>query len=239
MKQRYNWRCITYLAVKCAKLLSFGQAYQNIWNWHLVFDHDLTGSFPWNIRSKGPANIGVVQKEKLDWIKYLAVIKSSCHNNNIFRLTSWRILPCNSFTGVTGASCSQLYQHFMSSFCQFFLSPKNTKPKWTREKLLEALSYEKSAHKMLMKLTPLVNFTNILQAAFFANFPFYKKLQTQTASVEKLRKTLFCKKMPCKCWWNLHLYSTLDRRTTHFCLCCKTMPNLWILHWKLLRSKAV
>jgi len=36
----------------------------------------------------------------------------------------------------------------------------------TREKLHKTLLYEKGASKMLMKLTPVVNFINILQAAF-------------------------------------------------------------------------
>jgi len=35
-----------------------------------------------------------------------------------------------------------------------------------RENLHKAFLYEKGAHKTLMKLTPIVNFTNILSAAF-------------------------------------------------------------------------
>jgi hypothetical protein len=38
--------------------------------------------------------------------------------------------------------------------------------KVTREKLRKALSYEKGARKMLMKLTSVDNFINILWAAF-------------------------------------------------------------------------
>ncbi len=53
-----------------------------------------------------------------------------------------------------------------------------------REKLLKALSYKKGTHKMLMKRTPVVSFTNISQAAF-APISFIKKLQTQTISTEK------------------------------------------------------
>jgi len=36
------------------------------------------------------------------------------------------------------------------------------------QKLCKTLSYEKAAHKMIVKLTPVVNFTNILQAVFFS-----------------------------------------------------------------------
>jgi hypothetical protein len=51
-------------------------------------------------------------------------------------------------------------------FLYKILAPKITKPNVTREKLLNFLAYEKCVHKMLMKLTPAVNFTNILGAAF-------------------------------------------------------------------------
>jgi len=39
----------------------------------------------------------------------------------------------------------------------------------------------------LMKLTPIINFTNISQTAF-RQYPFTKKLQTQTLHTEKLQK---------------------------------------------------
>jgi len=42
---------------------------------------------------------------------------------------------------------------------------------------------------MLMKLTPTVSFTNILQAAFLKIF-FRQKLQSQTVRRENLRRTL-------------------------------------------------
>ena len=43
---------------------------------------------------------------------------------------------------------------------------------------------------MLIKLTPTVNFTNILQAAAFECLSFTKKLQDQTINTEKHRRTL-------------------------------------------------
>jgi hypothetical protein len=43
-----------------------------------------------------------------------------------------------------------------------------------REKSFKALSYKKGLCKMLLKLTPLVNFTNILLAAFASKFSFQK-----------------------------------------------------------------
>jgi len=67
------------------------------------------------------------------------------------------------------------------SFCQ-----KITKPKWTREKLREALSYEKHACKMLMKLTPGVNFNNL------CNFSQVLYLFGKRKSKQKLS---------IKCWW--------------------------------------
>jgi hypothetical protein len=46
---------------------------------------------------------------------------------------------------------------------------------------------------MLVKLTPAVNFINILQAAFAPIF-FCQKLQSQTVTREKLHNTLLYKK---------------------------------------------
>ena len=47
-----------------------------------------------------------------------------------------------------------------------FWRQKITKPNVIGEKLLNLLSYEKCLHKKLMKLTPGVNFINILGKAF-------------------------------------------------------------------------
>ncbi len=52
---------------------------------------------------------------------------------------------------------------FYERFCCRY---PNTKPKWTREKLRESLWYEKRARKMMMKLTPGVNFINIKSTNF-------------------------------------------------------------------------
>jgi len=50
------------------------------------------------------------------------------------------------------------------------------------EKLVKTLiAYKKAAHKVLMKLMPMVNFTTNLQAAF-CQFPFNERLQNQIAS---------------------------------------------------------
>ncbi len=43
---------------------------------------------------------------------------------------------------------------------------------------------------MLLKLTPVVNFINILTAAILCQYTFAKKLQSQTVTREKLGKTL-------------------------------------------------
>jgi len=48
----------------------------------------------------------------------------------------------------------QFHQHFMRAFCANILMSKITKPNVTREKLLNSISYEKLAHKKLIKLTP-------------------------------------------------------------------------------------
>jgi hypothetical protein len=66
-----------------------------------------------------------------------------------------------------------------------------------REKLPKVIQYKKAPHKMLAKLTLVVNFINILRAAFAPIF-FLLKLQSQTATKEKLRKALLYKKVGCK-----------------------------------------
>jgi hypothetical protein len=80
------------------------------------------------------------------------------------------------------------------------------KPKWTREKLRKARLYKKRACKILMKLTPVVNFTYILQAAF-SLILFRKKLQIQTVS-KKTEQNTRRKKLLLKCRWNWHLTSS-------------------------------
>jgi len=52
---------------------------------------------------------------------------------------------------------------YQSALCSFSLVTFGFK---TKEKLLEEYAYKKLANKMLMKLTPGVNFTNILKEAF-------------------------------------------------------------------------
>jgi len=55
-------------------------------------------------------------------------------------------------------------------FLYKILVPKITMLYATKEKLLNLLSYEKCTHKTLMKLTPSVNFINILSVLFCAKF---------------------------------------------------------------------
>jgi hypothetical protein len=49
---------------------------------------------------------------------------------------------------------SQFHQHFTRAFFVQNFGTKNPKHNVIREKLLNSLSYEKRAFKMLMKLTP-------------------------------------------------------------------------------------
>jgi hypothetical protein len=66
-----------------------------------------------------------------------------------------------SFIGL--APWSQFHQHVL----QIFFKQKNYKRKTvSREKLCKTLLNEKSAHKMLVKLTAVNNLTKILRAAF-------------------------------------------------------------------------
>ncbi len=70
--------------------------------------------------------------------------------------------------------------NFINILCSIFLPisfhQKITKPKCSREKLQEALLYEKCVSKMLMKLTPCFNFINILHTIFLYKSLFKTKL---------------------------------------------------------------
>ena len=96
-------------------------------------------------------------------------------------------------------SFSQFHQQFTSSICE--------RRSRKRKKLLDLTvffallgsAHLKAACKMLLKLTPLVNFTNMqFMSSFCADFLSTKKLQTQIVSTEKLHKTLLYKKAACK-----------------------------------------
>ena len=72
----------------------------------------------------------------------------------------------------------QFHQQFMSSF---FVRMLNVTYNLRTKKLQITLLYEKAAHIMLVKLTPGVNFTNILRAAFAPKF-IRQKIKTETVS---------------------------------------------------------
>jgi hypothetical protein len=59
------------------------------------------------------------------------------------------------------------HQHFTSSFCVNILLLKNYETQTVSTlKICKTLLHEKGTCKMLVKLTPVVNFINILQADF-------------------------------------------------------------------------
>ncbi len=96
-------------------------------------------------------------------------------------------------------TCSQLYQHFTCRFCtNIILLIKLHSQTASIEKLCKTLLYEKAVHNMLAKLTPVVNFINILQAAFVPIF-LRQKLQSQTVFREKLKKHFCTKNASVKC----------------------------------------
>jgi len=71
-------------------------------------------------------------------------------------------IPCASKISV-----NTLQQNLHEQLLRRYSSAKKLQSQTIiREKLHKALSYEKRAHKMLMKLTPGVNFINILRTPF-------------------------------------------------------------------------
>jgi len=57
-------------------------------------------------------------------------------------------------------------KNLQAAFAQILFWKKSQSQAVIREKLQKALSYKKGKRKMLMKLTPVVNFNNILWAPF-------------------------------------------------------------------------
>ena len=67
--------------------------------------------------------------------------------------------------------------------------------------LQKQINYALSSKKCCVGLAPKVNFTNIFTEQLFSQFPFAKKLQTQTVGTEKEYKILCTqKKLLIKCW---------------------------------------
>jgi len=64
----------------------------------------------------------------------------------------------------------------------------------TRKSCQNGRSYEKFVRRMLMKLTPVVNFFNILCPSFMCRCSYAKKLQSLTVIREKLHRTISYKK---------------------------------------------
>jgi len=95
--------------------------------------------------------------------------------------------------------CGQYHQHFMRVFfiCAFLPKSFHQSQNVTRKKLPKALLYEKCARKMLMTLTPVVNFINIF-AQLFCRYPFDNKLWSQNVTREKLREALLYEKCALK-----------------------------------------
>jgi len=74
-----------------------------------------------------------------------------------------------------------------SSFFVNFLLTKNYKTQFvSTQKLLNTLKYEKSAHIILMIMTPIANFINVLRPFFVRNFGAKNyKAETVLASVKR------------------------------------------------------
>jgi len=67
--------------------------------------------------------------------------------------------------------CSQFQQHFMSNFFSYISSPKYYKDKLLVQENYVNTFIQKAEHQMLIKLTPGVNFINILCSHFTCQDP--------------------------------------------------------------------
>ncbi len=91
-------------------------------------------------------------------------------------------------------TCSQFHQHFTYKCCfsSFFYIHV------TREKLPKWRLYEKFASKMLMKLTPVVNFTSCFCIDILAPKKYKAKLKLEISSRKKLLYKKVVQKMSMK-----------------------------------------
>jgi len=74
----------------------------------------------------------------------------------------------NAWTAFLTVGSSQFHQHFTCAFCTNILEPKITKLCFGFEIFWRQNIIKKETHKMLMKLTPGVDFINILRQYFGA-----------------------------------------------------------------------
>jgi hypothetical protein len=83
---------------------------------------------------------------------------------------------------------------------------KITKPNCKHIKALRNIFAQRNWSKIkLLELPPVVNFANILWAAFGLIFLHQKIKKSQTVIKETLRKPLSCKNVRLKCWLNWYL----------------------------------
>jgi len=87
-------------------------------------------------------------------------------------------------------SCNRIHQHFTSSFFSYHLLTKNYKPKLYVHKSWAKQFHIKTACKMLVKFTVVVNFTNIFEAAFELIF-FCQKITNPNCKHMKTLKNTF------------------------------------------------
>jgi len=136
-------------------------------------------------------------------LKALLTIQTFFHSTDVLfwmsskfqvSLTFYCKLRFIKWSFLVGSISSTFYASF---FRQYSFAKKSPSRIVIREKMHNSLLYEKCSRKMLMKLTPRANSTNILYAAIVPIF-FGQKLQSQTIIREKLHKTRLYKKAALK-----------------------------------------
>ncbi len=121
------------------------------------------------------------------------------HASSKFSLVFFSLVDfwSNSFN-----SWSLFWQNFTSSFFTYFLLPKNYKPK-------QNYLAQKDACKMLMKLTPGVNFINILQLNFLCKSAWRSFYLVTFWLFNIVWPQNIGSKVAIKCWWKWQLELTL------------------------------
>ncbi len=102
-------------------------------------------------------------------------------------------------------SYSQFQQHFTSRFLANIHLTKNTQPNCKERKAAQKLLYKKAARKMLVELTPWLNYINVLHTAFTLTDPKSVKRYLWLNCIFLHFGGLWAKKLLKESWWNWHL----------------------------------
>ncbi len=145
-------------------------------------------------------------------------------------MDQFRFLGQNKFTGL--APVDNFTNILQAAFAPISNVSKNYKAKMEWESsiffALLGSALEKTVSKMLVKLTPVLNFINFLWAAFMHADPKNVKKDSQVVSLFLRFRDLRLQKLFLKCWWNWHLDGVPPPQMIGFPWKSSSIPGLFV-----------